>query len=178
MHQTRGFTLIELMITITIVAIVAAIAAPSFTEIIRNNQITTETNRLVSGLKLARSEAIKRSAPVTVCFSSVTTSCDGEPERLLVFRDTTMGNTTAPDANQPAELIKVIDGLNANINKAQSNDTNFFRYNNLGRLINVNVNAPSTITLSDSDCTAGAEQAQQIVLGADGHATIRKTNCP
>jgi type IV fimbrial biogenesis protein FimT len=179
MRQAHGFTLIELMITMTIVAIVATIAAPSFTAIIRNNQITTEANRLITGLKLARSEAIKRSAPVTACLSSVTTSCDGNPVNLLIFRDTTLGNTGAPDANQPAELLKVIEGLNANITKTRTNNIGFFRYNNLGRLINLNALAPTTITLSDAECTAGTvDQAKVITLGQDGNATIKKANCP
>jgi type IV fimbrial biogenesis protein FimT len=64
--KNHGFTLIELMITLLIMAIMLAWAVPSFQEIVRQNRLTTETNELVTALNLARSEAIKRGRNVTV----------------------------------------------------------------------------------------------------------------
>lgn len=66
----RGFTLIELMVTISVLAIVLAIAVPSFQDMVRRNRLTSETNNLVSALAIARSEAIKRGSVVTVCKTS------------------------------------------------------------------------------------------------------------
>ncbi len=62
----QGFTLLELMVTVAIAAILAAMAMPSFTQTIRNNRLTTTNNMLLTSLNLARSEAIKRGVPVTV----------------------------------------------------------------------------------------------------------------
>lgn len=62
-----GFTLLELMIAIGIVGILLGLAVPSFTDIMRRNQITAQTNSLVSSLALARSEAIKRGVSITIC---------------------------------------------------------------------------------------------------------------
>ena len=63
---TRGFTLIELVITILIVAVLMTIAIPSFNNTIRQNRFTTQINELVTALNFARSEAIKRGKSVTV----------------------------------------------------------------------------------------------------------------
>lgn len=64
--QGAGFTLLELLITIAIVAILAAIALPSFREFNIRMQVTETTNGLVHALTLARSEAAKRGTNVEV----------------------------------------------------------------------------------------------------------------
>ncbi len=61
-----GFTLIELMVTVTVLGVLLSLAAPSFTTLIANNRITTETNELMGAFNLARAEAIRRAQPVTV----------------------------------------------------------------------------------------------------------------
>ena len=62
----RGFTLIELMVTISIAAILLAIGVPSFQAIIENNRLATQSNELITAVSLARSEAIKRGADITM----------------------------------------------------------------------------------------------------------------
>jgi len=87
-HRTSGLTLIELVITLSIAAILLAAAAPSFSGIIKNNKMTTQLNELVAGLNLARSESIKRASPVTVCKSSDGASCGGNWNNgWIVFPD-------------------------------------------------------------------------------------------
>jgi type IV fimbrial biogenesis protein FimT len=61
-----GFTLIELMVSVAVLAIVLALAVPNFQDFVRRNRLAATTNDLVSALALARSEAVKRAARVSV----------------------------------------------------------------------------------------------------------------
>lgn len=70
----RGFTLVELMITLAVVAIVVSIAAPSLGQFIRENRAATQANNLLASVQLARSEAINRGMQVTMRRTSGTNS--------------------------------------------------------------------------------------------------------
>ena len=69
----RGFTLIELLITLAIVAIVLALGAPAFGAWIQNTQLRSAAESMLTGIKLARTEATKRNA--TVRFQMMDASC-------------------------------------------------------------------------------------------------------
>lgn len=72
---SSGFTLIELMVTISIAAIVLMMAVPSFSAAMLSNRLTGFANTFVASAQLARSEAIKRNAAVTLCRSANGTTC-------------------------------------------------------------------------------------------------------
>ena len=77
MNRQLGFTLIELMITLAIAAIVMTIGVPSFQEMMRNNRAATHANEMLTGLNFARSEAAKRGVIVSLCPSADQASCAG-----------------------------------------------------------------------------------------------------
>jgi type IV fimbrial biogenesis protein FimT len=63
---SKAFTLLELMMTVALAAVLMVMAVPSFTWAIRSNRLTAAANELVTALNLARSEAVKRNRPVTI----------------------------------------------------------------------------------------------------------------
>ena len=65
----RGFTLWELLITLLVVAAVVGFGVPNFMEFQRNNAIIAAANSLVTAILTARSEAVKRQVPITLCAS-------------------------------------------------------------------------------------------------------------
>ena len=75
----RGFTIIELLVTVAVAAILLTVVVPSFVSVTQSTRASAEANLLVGDLYLARSEAIKRGQSVTVCSSSDGLSCNGNP---------------------------------------------------------------------------------------------------
>ncbi|MFQ5936937.1 MAG: Tfp pilus assembly protein FimT/FimU, partial [Acidiferrobacterales bacterium] len=71
-----GFTLVELIVTLVVAAILLTLAAPRMTSFIQRDRLATQANDLVADLALARSEAIKRGATVIVCKSNNPTAAN------------------------------------------------------------------------------------------------------
>lgn len=72
--RAAGFTIVELMFTIFIAAILFAVAVPSFRQMLANNRLATQTNDMIGAVNAARSEAITRNANVSLCRAADETS--------------------------------------------------------------------------------------------------------
>ena len=68
--RERGFTLVELLVGLAVGASLLAIAVPGYAFLVNASRLTAQTNDLLTTLHLARSEAIKRGARVTICKTS------------------------------------------------------------------------------------------------------------
>ena len=106
MALQRGFTLIELIITMVVAGVLLAVAIPSFTAMIKNNRLATSANAFVTAANIARSEAIKRGVRVTVCKSADGASCttsDDWDQGWIVFAD--LDNNATVDAGDTLTRI-------------------------------------------------------------------------
>ena len=104
-RRGRGLTLVELMVALAVLVILLTVAVPGMRNFVKNNRLTAAANDLAVSMALARSEAVRRGRPVTVCSSSSGTACDGAAwaEGWIVFVD--QGTPGTVDGND--EVVRV-----------------------------------------------------------------------
>lgn len=135
-----GFTLIELMVVVAIVAILATLAAPSFVDMLRRNRLSTAVSALQVSLSLARSEAVKRGADARVTVAA-NTSAGVWTNGWTVFVDGTgtANAGVAPSADTTGVTavtrVEVVAAPSGPISTGQTGTLNYFTYNGVGRLI-------------------------------------------
>lgn len=116
--RAHGFTLIEMMITLAISAVLLGLGVPAFQNLIIKSRIGTQVNDLVVDLALARSEALKRGTKVSVCTSTNGTSCTTSSWTAgrLVFTDT----GTAGEIDGTDTVLRVAGALKGGTNLVSS----------------------------------------------------------
>lgn len=109
--REEGFTVAELMIGLAVAGITLTMGVPGFTDFVANQTQTTATNEIVTAMTLARSEAIKRNAYVTVCRSRDGVQCSGGSDEWhngwIVFANTSQDNAATLDADET--LLRYFD---------------------------------------------------------------------
>ncbi len=116
MQKTQGFTLVELLITIAIMAIMMALAVPSFTQMVERNQVTTTGNDMIASIMLARSTAVTR-----------------EENMALAKFDDWGDGWTITDTNDTVILSHRTSHPNLSITAQGSNTTDSITYTAQGR---------------------------------------------
>jgi type IV fimbrial biogenesis protein FimT len=140
---STGFTMIELMVVITVVAILGMIAIPSFTYITTANRIASQINGLLGDIQYARAEAIKEGLSVGVCSSTDGLTCSGSniwTTGWIVFADSAGNGTVA--ANEP--VLRVQTALTGSNSLSADNTTNYIVFNRDGFAFGL----PGTVTFS------------------------------
>src|SRR5687768_3569934 len=94
---SRGFTLLELMVTLTVAGILLGVGVPSFVDMVRSNRAAANINELSTAFAIARNEAIRRGTNITVCRSTNGTACGADwADGWIVFVDTAATDTAVP----------------------------------------------------------------------------------
>lgn len=176
MHRSNGVTLIEMVFTTSLIAVMAALAVPSFNHLRYNAERTTTVNNFFHSLFLARSEAIKRGQIVSLCRSSDGQTC---ADRLvewtvgwIVFVNAKREEPAQRDEGE--ELLAVYPGWELG-NITSNRVTYSFRPHTQG-VVN------GTIVFCDA---RGSEHARAIIISHTGRPRVsskdssgRALKCP
>ena len=179
MKHSRGFTLIELMITIGIMAIVITLAAPSFTRTIQSNKLDKVRDDLFADLVLARSEALARNKSVTLCATAnpaaTSPTCSNSNSWVtgwIMFVDTDQDRVVdaAIDANlngfsevSADEYLRIYRSASPQISISWGGGTDYIVFDRLGRMSGVSNG-------SFHFCNTSISYAKRIIISNVGRA--------
>ena len=182
MERKRGFTIIELLITIVVATILLAIGVPSFQEFIKNNRISGQSNSLIISIQMARNEAIKRGTGSVLCASTDQATCSGNDDwstGWIVYSDVGQdGNLDLDDNGDGVEdcvrddcLVRTSNALTKST--LDGNGTSSIRFLPTGLTTNV---AAVTLKLTADDCYH--KQVRDVTITRQGHTMVTKQDCP
>ena len=170
-RRSAGFTIIELMATLTLVAVLAALAAPSVHEMIATARLKSHNSALQSSLMLARSEAINRKKRVVVCKSPDQAACTTTGDwrqGWIVFIDN--NDNAAVDAGE-AILQKVSALSGSFVLRGTNNIGDYVSFTSSGAA-KVSAAADTFQTGVFTLCQVDSPNARQIELFATGRLSL------
>jgi type IV fimbrial biogenesis protein FimT len=160
MKSTKGFALIELMITLTIVGVLLSYGLPNFHQLKLNKTMDSERNRLTSSLHFARIHAINNQRYVVVCPSINGENCDNNSNWYsgwIIFQDINKNRQLDDQDILLKHEDKMIKGIIATSSKYRK----IIRYNGMGFSPGTNL----SINFCDS---RGKKHAKSIILNNAG----------
>ena len=172
-QSNRGFTVLELMITVTVLAILATVAIPNMRSTIQNNRMTAQANGFLTAFQLARSEALKRNAPVSVCPSSDGSECGSDWEDgWIVFVDEDSAGSTSTTVG---ELLRVSEGFDGDASNDGDNPS-FIRFLASGVADrDAGSGLPVAFDFKTPGCTA--DNNRRIEVAQTGRTSVTRLSC-
>lgn len=135
-----GLTLIELLMTLVVVAILAGLAAPGFSTYFANQRLKAAASELANDLQFARMESVQRNAAITIAFASTgyTISAGGNPIKAVTLSGGSVvsGGATMSAAFDPVRATATLTN-GPDVTLANSGTVNTLRVtlNTMGRVI-------------------------------------------
>jgi len=178
MRRALGFTLLELMVTVTVAGVIFAFGVPSFVDLVRNNRAATNVNELLTAFSIARSEAIRRGSNITVCRSSDGNACTAGSwaSGWIVIRDNAATDTAAPVVGEVLRTWPAMPG-NAAVTtfaNAAAADVGWVRFTPRGGMRAAGA-MPIRYDIELDGCSG--QQMRRVVLNTVGHATVTREAC-
>ena len=173
-----GYTMLELLTTVAISAILLSVATPSMNSLIRDNRIVSETNEFVATINIARAEALTNVLQVTVCKSRDQVSCDGSAswhDGWIVFIDNDE-NEQRDLTGATETLLLVHEELGGSNTLQSANFSNWIAFRPNGLAIG-NIANTGTFSLCNA---AGATYGRDINISRIGSTSIENADgaCP
>jgi type IV fimbrial biogenesis protein FimT len=179
--SARGFGLVELMTVVAIVAVLTAIALPSYAHVMKLNRLTTDANNMMAAMNLARNEAITRGRPVSVCASTNGTACTGAATDdwsggWIVFTD--YDPAGAVDAGVGDEVLRVFGPVAQKIAlNSHGANIGYVRFGRTGSATFPAAGTSATFYATTAPCEAG--YVRKLTVRALGRtATEAQDTCP
>ena len=163
-----GFTLVELMMTMAVAAILMAIGLPSMRSMVQNDRQWTQASTLVLGLNAARSEARKQDASVEICPSTDGSTCNGASwsQGWIVVSTVPAANAVGPIMAGPA--LAAGTTLTSVSSPAGTAVTALYFLSNGMTLLNNTLSSNAAFTMCDS---RGPSQARSIEVSLAGRVS-------
>jgi type IV fimbrial biogenesis protein FimT len=171
----QGFTLVELMVTLTLVAILAMLAVPSFNQAIASSQLSSATNEIYTALVQAKSEAVRRGTRVTVCATANGTTCSDDPggwnTGWITFVDTTRTGSVNLDSGE--DVIAVGQAVNSSV-FIRSDVASYFSFSAdaRSRLMNGQFGASTLRVCSTSSSLDDSKRSRSLTTSVSGRLNI------